>query len=88
VWMQELDRVLDGDDVLGAPFVDQVDHRGQGRRLARRTLVPFQSVIGSSARPSRLAPKATRSTSAPIRKDVWPVAEGAARIGQVARWAG
>ena len=33
--MQDLDRVLDGDDVHLAGGVDVVDHRGQGRRLAR-----------------------------------------------------
>ncbi len=33
--MQELDRVFDGDDVLARLAVDLVDHRGQGRRLAR-----------------------------------------------------
>jgi hypothetical protein len=31
--VDELDRVLDRDDVLLAPAVDRVDHRGEGRRL-------------------------------------------------------
>ena len=35
VHVQELDRVLDGEDVLGARLVDQVDHRGERRGLAR-----------------------------------------------------
>ena len=35
VVVQELDRVFDGEDVLGAGLVDQVDHRRQRRRLAR-----------------------------------------------------
>ena len=34
VLVQELDRVLDGDDVVGAGAVDQVDERGERRRLA------------------------------------------------------
>ena len=34
VQVQELDRILDGEDVLGARLVDQVDDRGQRRRLA------------------------------------------------------
>jgi hypothetical protein len=33
--MQELDRVLDGDDVLGLGCVDAVDHGRERRRLAR-----------------------------------------------------
>ena len=33
--VQELDRVLDRDDVLGVGLVDVVDHRGERRRLAR-----------------------------------------------------
>ena len=32
--VQELDRVLDREDVLGARVVDAVDQRGEGRRLA------------------------------------------------------
>ena len=35
VAVEELDRVLDGDDVLAALGVDVVDHRRQGRGLAR-----------------------------------------------------
>ena len=35
VQMQELDRIFDREDVLGARLVDQVDDRGQRRRLAR-----------------------------------------------------
>ena len=35
VAVEELDRVLDGDDVLGAGGVDLIDHRRQRRRLAR-----------------------------------------------------
>ena len=34
VRVQELDRVLDGEDVLVARLVDLVDHRGERRRLA------------------------------------------------------
>ena len=33
--VQELDRILDREDVLGARLVDQVDDRGERRRLAR-----------------------------------------------------
>jgi hypothetical protein len=33
--VQELDRVLDGEDVLVAGVVDQVEHRRERRRLAR-----------------------------------------------------
>jgi hypothetical protein len=32
--VHELDRVLEGDDMLAPAPVDQVDHRGEGRRLA------------------------------------------------------
>ena len=35
VEVQELDRVLDREDVVGARLVDQVDDRGERRRLAR-----------------------------------------------------
>ena len=35
VLVHELDRVLDGDDVIGALAIDVVDHRAQRRRLAR-----------------------------------------------------
>ena len=35
VLVEELHRVFDGDDVLGAGLVDEVDHRGERRRLAR-----------------------------------------------------
>ena len=35
VAVQKLDRVFDGDDVVGALGVDAVDHRRQRRRLAR-----------------------------------------------------
>ncbi len=35
VLVQELDRVLDREDVVGALGVDHVEHRGQRRRLAR-----------------------------------------------------
>ena len=34
VLVHELDRVLDGDDVLGARVIDLVDHRRERRRLA------------------------------------------------------
>ena len=34
VLVQELDRILDGEDVLGAGLVDQIDDRGERRRLA------------------------------------------------------
>ena len=33
--VHELDRVFDGDDVIGAGLVDMVDHRAERRRLAR-----------------------------------------------------
>ena len=33
--VDELDRVFDGDDVIGARLVDVVDHRAERRRLAR-----------------------------------------------------
>ena len=35
VLVQELDRILDGEDVFGAGLVDQIDDRRQRRRLAR-----------------------------------------------------
>jgi hypothetical protein len=35
VVVDELDRVFDGDDVIGPVAVDVVDHRAEGRRLAR-----------------------------------------------------
>ena len=35
VRVQELDRILDREDVIGARLVDQVDDRGERRRLAR-----------------------------------------------------
>ena len=35
VEVQELDRILDGQDVIGAGLVDQVDDRRERRRLAR-----------------------------------------------------
>src|SRR4051812_38146530 len=35
VLVNELDRILDRDDVIGPRAVDVVDHRRQGRRLAR-----------------------------------------------------
>ncbi len=35
VLVNELDRIFDRDDVVGAVLVDVVDHRGERRRLAR-----------------------------------------------------
>ena len=42
VAVQELDRVLDRHDVVGAGAVDQVDERGQGGRLARAGRTSYQ----------------------------------------------
>ena len=61
VAVQELDRILDRDDVVGARPVDLVDHRRERRRLARAgrpgdedeaARLVRQLAAGSSGRPS------------------------------------
>ena len=63
VAVEELDRVLDGDDVLLARLVDLVDHRGQRRRLARAGRAGDEHEAARLAWRTRGRPAAGRASS-------------------------
>ena len=80
VVVQELDRILDGQDVIGAALVDQVDDRRERRRLAGTGRAGRRARCRSSASRNRQSPAAAqlRDRRNLLRDDAHHDREGAA----------